>query len=308
METEMRILILGGSGGLSGTLARMAMEQGNEVWTVTRGKRPLPEGVHGITADRNEEKSFADALKNSRMEWDVVFDCICMTPEHGRQDLELLPQMTGRLVVISTDSVYDPGHKKVPQDENGEAYVRDDTYAGKKRQMEEVFLAAPDSPLNWTLFRPGHIYGPGFLLGCYPEHSRQRDLLEYIRADRPLRLVGGGHYLTQPVFAEDLAGSMLDCTEKEKTFHEIFCIGGPEAVENHVYYERIGEIVGHPVTIEEIPPEGYAKAHPEYAGHLCERCYTLEKLKNAGVKLPSTSLKEGLRRHIEWLDHMAKNV
>ncbi len=39
----MKILILGGSGGLSGTLARMALKQGKEVWTVTRGKRSLPE-------------------------------------------------------------------------------------------------------------------------------------------------------------------------------------------------------------------------------------------------------------------------
>ena len=169
--------------------------------------------------------------------------------------------------------------------------------------MEEVFLAAQDRRLNWTLFRPGHIYGPGFLIGCYPEHSRQKNLLEHICADRPLRLVGGGRYLTQPTFAEDLAESMLDCVDKEKTFHEIFCIGGPKAVENRVYYELIGKITGHPVTIEEIPLEGYAQAHPEFSGHLCERSYTLEKLKNAGVKLPSTPLEEGLRRHIEWLEH-----
>lgn len=266
----MKILILGGSGGLSGTLARMALKQGNEVWTVTRGKRSLPEGVHPITVDRNEEEAFAKALNDCQMRW---------------------------------DSVYDPAHKKVPQDENGEAYVHDSSYAGLKRQMEEVFLAAQDSRLNWTLFRPGHIYGPGFLIGCYPEHSRQKNLLEHICADRPLRLVGGGRYLTQPTFAEDLAESMLDCVDKEKTFHEIFCIGGPKAVENRVYYELIGKITGHPVTIEEIPLEGYAQAHPEFSGHLCERSYTLEKLKNAGVKLPSTPLEEGLRRHIEWLEH-----
>lgn len=299
----MKILILGGSGGLSGTLARMALKQGKEVWTVTRGKRSLPEGVHPITVDRNEEEAFAKALNDCQMRWDAVFDCICMTPEHGRQDLELLPQVTDRLIVVSTDSVYDPDHKKVPQDESGEAYVHDSSYAGLKRQMEEVFLAAQDSRLNWTLFRPGHIYGPGFLIGCYPEHSRQKDLLEHICADRPLRLVGGGKYLTQPTFAEDLAESMLDCVDKEKTFHEIFCIGGPRAVENRVYYELIGKITGHPVTIEEIPLEGYAQAHPEFSGHLCERSYTLEKLKNAGVKLPSTPLEEGLRRHIEWLEH-----
>ncbi len=37
----MKILILGGSGGLSGTLARMALKQGKEVWTVTRENVPF---------------------------------------------------------------------------------------------------------------------------------------------------------------------------------------------------------------------------------------------------------------------------
>lgn len=45
----------------------MALKQGNEVWTVTRGKRSLPEGVHPITVDRNEEEAFAKALNDCQM-------------------------------------------------------------------------------------------------------------------------------------------------------------------------------------------------------------------------------------------------
>ena len=152
------------------------------------------------------------------------------------------------------------------------------------------------------MFRPGHIYGPGFLLGCYPEHSRSASLPDDIRADRTLRLVGGGKLLIHPIYVQDLADCMLECIQNENTYKEVFCIGGPKAIENRYYYEVIGEIVGHPVTIEEIPAEGYVEAHPEFAGHVCERSYTLEKLKQTGVKLPDTSIEEGLRKHIEWLD------
>lgn len=298
----MKILILGGSGGLSGTLAGMALEQGNEVWAVTRGIRPLAEGIHRITADRNDPDAFRQALSACRTQWDAVFDCICMTPEHAAQDLEVLPGLTHRLIVVSTDSVYDPRKKRVPQTEEGEGYVTDDSYAGKKRKMEEVFLQTEGLHLHWTIFRPGHIYGPGFELGCFPEHSRQPELLKHIRADRPVALVGGGQYLIHPVFVRDLAKSMLDCVEKEKAFDEIFCIGGPEAVKNRVYYEWIGTLTGHPVQIKEIPEEHYVEKHPEYSGHLCERSYSLEKLKQAGVCLPATALEEGLKQQIEWLD------
>ena len=46
-----KALIIGGSGGLSGRLATMAQAE-YDVWVLTRGKRPLPDGVHPLTADR----------------------------------------------------------------------------------------------------------------------------------------------------------------------------------------------------------------------------------------------------------------
>jgi len=304
-----KALIIGGSGGLSGRLATMAQKK-YDVWVLTRGKRPLPDGVHPLTADRNDPAAFLNALQHAEgalqsANWDVVFDCICMNEVHAKQDLEVLSRFTNRLVVISTDSVYDPAHKRTPQTEEGifieeSGLPEECSYAGNKRRMEHVFINAfaNNTPLHTTTFRPGHIYGPGFLLGCFPEHSRQESLPELIARGETLRLVGGGIYLTQPIFVDDLAQAMLDCVNCPDTFNQIFCIGGPEAVENRRYYEIIGEILGVNVRIREIPLTGYVEAHPEYAGHLCHRIYDLSKLKKAGVPLPSTSLEEGLRKHL----------
>lgn len=292
-----KILLLGGSGGLSGCLARLVTERGFEVWTVTRGQRPLPAGVHSICADREREEELTEKLRGLGIMWDAAFDCICMNARHAAWDTEVLPEFTKRLVAVSTDSVYDTFHKMVPQPEESDWYVEDDSYAGNKRKMEEVFLRYAQEKkceIEWTVFRPGHIYGPGFLLGCFPEHSRQKDLAEHIRAGKPVRLVGGGKLRTQPVYVRDLAESMLDCVGNRKTYGQIFNIGGPKAVENRYYYECIGQLVGRPVLVEEIPDEGYLESHPEYTGHLCERVYTMEKLRKAGVAIPSTSLKKGL--------------
>lgn len=40
-----KILIIGGSGFVSGTLARIALEQGFETWVLTRDQRPAPAGA-----------------------------------------------------------------------------------------------------------------------------------------------------------------------------------------------------------------------------------------------------------------------
>ena len=154
-----KALIIGGSDGLSGRLATMAQKE-YDVWVLTRGKRPLPDGVHSLTADRNDPDAFCNALclseehafsyvkeESANVHWDVVFDCICMNEVHAKQDLEVLSKYTNRLVVISTDSVYDPAHKRTPQTEEG-LFIEETgspencSYAGNKRRMEHVFLDA----------------------------------------------------------------------------------------------------------------------------------------------------------------------
>jgi hypothetical protein len=84
----MKILIIGGSGFVSGTLAREAMKAGWDVTVITRGRRPVPEGAARITADRDQPPTFAEAVRAHRQEWDLVVDCIGMTPAHAQQGRE----------------------------------------------------------------------------------------------------------------------------------------------------------------------------------------------------------------------------
>ena len=304
-----KALIIGGSGGLSGRLAALAKDE-YEVWAVTRGQRPLGDGIHLLKADRNDTENFKKTILEADTNWDIVFDCICMNEKHALQDLNVFPGITKRLVVISTDSVYDPLRKDTPQKEDG-YFVEEEgepetlTYAGNKRRMEHIFINNFGSTtLAVTLFRPGHIYGPGFLIGCYPEHSRQKELPQLILDKEPISLVGGGIYLTQPIFVDDLANAMLDCTDKQGTYNRIFCIGGPKAVENRRYYEIIGQLLDRELNMKEIPLAGYLEEHPEYSGHLCHRIYDLSALREAGVRLPDTSLETGLKIHLKSLGYL----
>lgn len=296
----MKLLVIGGSGQLSGRLAQMALAQGHEVWAVTRGNRPVPQGVHALQADRRRADDLRAALESAHTQWDAALDCICMSAEDARIDLNVLPAFTRRAVVVSTDSVYHPLHKRVPQDEQSDFYMADGGYGHHKRQMEEAFLAS--DRLAFTLFRPGHIFGPGFLPGCYPEQSRQKSLLSHMRAGKPLRLVDGGSFLVHPIFVDDLAQAMLDCIQNPQTIAQIYCIGGPDVITNAEYYHTLGRILQTQAVIESIPLEGYLDAHPECSGHLCHRSYTLDKMKRHGLRLPRTTLEEGLLLQVQWLD------
>jgi nucleoside-diphosphate-sugar epimerase len=296
----MNLLIIGGSGFLSGTLAHRAVTAGHRVWTVTRGQRRLPDGVSALVADRRDPPAFAAALAEARTHWDLAVDCIAFNADDIRQDVAVLGQRAGHLVFVSTDFVYEPARRRFPQTEEAKGYLAEG-YGGLKRQAEIALAEAGAGGMAWTILRPCHIYGPGSQLGCLPAHGRDPELIARLRRGEALRLVGGGHFLQQPVLAGDLARVMVEVAGNPKTAGRTFNVAGPDIVESPEYYRIIAAALGVPLKIEEVPVEEYRAAHPEAAPFLCHRIYDLGRLAAAGITPPQTPLTDGLRAHVASL-------
>ncbi|HEX7714233.1 MAG TPA: NAD-dependent epimerase/dehydratase family protein [Bacillota bacterium] len=300
-KNGLKILILGGTGFLSGTLAKKALLKNNEVWTLSRGNHVAEDdGRNVLIADRHEADRFKRVIEAANIRWDTVIDCIGMNPEDARQDIDVLSHFTKQIIFISTDSVYDPFHKKIPQNEDSDYYLTEG-YGGNKRLCELEFLHSDMGETFWTIIRPGHIFGPGSQLGCFPLHARDKELLHKLREGKTISLVGGGHFLQQPIFAPDLCDMLLSFIGNEKTYNQIFCVAGPEIIESKKYYEMIAEILGVAINFAEIPIDAYYSAHPEDAPFLCHRVYDLSKLRSTGAAIPSTSMIDGLRLHVKSL-------
>ncbi|MDQ5853609.1 MAG: NAD-dependent epimerase/dehydratase family protein [Chloroflexota bacterium] len=297
---RLRILIIGGSGFLSSTIAQVALAQGHQVWAITRGKRRLPEGVIGLIADRHDHAAFARVIAGAAQPWDLVVDCIAFDAGDAQQDMVVFPSLARQLVLVSTDFVYDPAHRRFPQDEES-AYYAADGYGGNKRRCELTLIAGNGSRMPWTIVRPCHIYGPGSQLGCLPLHGRDPRLIGRLQAGEPIRLVGGGHFLQQPILARDLAALILSMTGNSRTYGQVFCAAGPEIIESRDYYRGIAAILGVDLRLEEVPVAEHLAAHPDAAPFLCHRIYDLTKLRASGVQVPRTPLDVGLREHVASL-------
>lgn len=297
---NLRILLIGGSGFVSGTLARTAMAAGHQVWAVTRGQRAIVSGVTPIIADRRDDNALRSALDQVNGEWDLVVDCIGYEAGDAQQDIDLFRERAQQLVFISTDFVYDPVHRHFPQSEETDHYLTDG-YGGKKRQCEQLFLNSDTGNLRWTIVRPCHIYGPGSLLGCLPNHGRDPDLIAKLRRGEPLQLIGGGHFLQQPIFAADLAQTILSCAGNSYCDKQIYLTAGPDIIESRRYYEIIGETVGVSVKIEEVSVNSFLAAHLDRHSFACHRIYDLSKLREHGLHVPATPINEGLRQHVASL-------
>ena len=214
----MKILVIGGSGHVSGAVVQAALANGHQVWAITRGKRSLPEGIKSLIADRHDHNTMKAIVTDQNMKWDLVVDCICYDLLDIKQIIKLFCDRADHFVFVSTDFVYHPFHRSFPQPEESNHFLTAEDgispYGWKKRLCELELINDETSGLNWTIVRPCHIYGPTSELGCLPLHGRDPKLIESLRLGLPIKLVGGGHFLQQPIIADDLAETILSIAGK----------------------------------------------------------------------------------------------
>ena len=285
---ERRLLILGGSGFISGALATAALQSGYDVTVVTRGRRPVPMGVHALTADRTQPGALEAALaaekrRTGRKEYSLVVDCIGYRPADALQDIALFGHQGTHLVFLSDDAVYDPARRTFPQVSEGAFYVEDGSPAGLKRRCETLFLqAAPD--FAWTILRPTLVLGPGRQEGLFPPFAPLHETIAAFKAGRPIPLAGGGHWLVQPLCVFDLAEIILGCPKASGARGRIFDCGGPRILEERQLYLLMAEQLSVEASFEEVSREGLP---PEAVSALCHRFYCNTPLAVAGLPVPA---------------------
>lgn len=295
----MNVLSIGGSGFVSGTFTRIARDAGHTVHAVTRGQRTLPDGVQSIVADRKDHDAFARAIDDAGVAFDLIVDCVPYSLEDAEQDVSVFAGRGAQLVFISTDFVFDPTKRQYPQPADNPHYITEG-YGGQKR-LGELHLQSAGDKLPFTVIRPCHIYGPGSQLGCLPKHSRDADLIAKMKRGETLDLVGGGHFLQQPIFAEDLARLILSCHGNDKAIGKTYMAAGPDIIESRDYYRIIADALGVDVTFAETPVDRYLEANPQHAAYLCHRIYDIAPLHADNLAAPDTPITVGLRRHVQSL-------
>lgn len=109
----------------------------------------------------------------------------------------------------------------------------DAAYHKTKWQAEEDVRA---SGLDYTIFRPSIIYGPG------GEFINM--LARQVRLSPMVPVIGNGRYRMQPVSVFDVAASFSNSLEKQDTFGKVYEIGGPEALSYNEMIDTICQVMG----------------------------------------------------------------
>lgn len=247
----MKVLIIGGTGFISGAVARHLLARGYTVTAITRGSTPPPaewsRSVEWLAADRSDTGRLATAVGNRT--FDAVFDMVAYEPEATRNAVRILKGATGRFIHCSTVSVYMVSADAccpVTEDQDSLPLMPEwprnpfgMDYGVRKRECEEV-LWEHHHPTSFpvSMLRPTFVSGPG--------DPARRDWfwMQRMLDGQPLLVPGSGDFAFQQVYVEDVARMFVRLLDEPHSIGQAYNIAGEEIFSLKEYLRRLGSLLG----------------------------------------------------------------
>jgi len=198
------VLILGGTGWLSGRVARRWLEEGAAVTCLARGARPAPDGAELVVADRAEPDAYAAVAER---EWDEIVD-ISSRAEHVAAAVEALGAHTKHWTFVSTISVYTDA-STVGADES--ASTAEPAEPGDEYDYSREKAAAEASVRSTlgdraAIVRAGLIVGPGDPTDRFGYWVSRFALA----GEEPVLVPAAERLMVQVIDVDDLAAYLVD--------------------------------------------------------------------------------------------------
>jgi len=229
----MKVFLTGGTGFVGSEVLRQLVAAGHTVRCLVRagseGKLAVREGVEVHRGDATEPDTLKGALAGCEAVIHLV-GIIREFPGKGITFQKLHFEATRNMV----EAAESQGVKRYLQmSTNGTRENASTPYHKTKWQAEETVRA---SSLEWTIFRPSLIFGPG-------------DAFVNLIADMMHKLpvmpvIGDGRYRMTPVAVEDVAASFVRALSLPETVGKTFHCCGPQSYSYDEVLDVIGESLG----------------------------------------------------------------
>ena len=264
-----RIAIIGGSGHVGTYLVPMLVEGGHQVVNVSRGQaKPYTphsawKWVETVTADRDaEDKAGTFGARIAGLKADIVIDMISFTLDSTQKLVGALSGNVEHFLHCGTIWVY--GHNiAVPATESDPPNAFGEYGLGKAAIETWLLHEARRTGFPGTVFRPGHIVGPGWV-PLNPAGHFNADVFSQIRRGEELAIPNFGLETVHHVHAEDVAQMVVRAIDNRgAAVGEAFNAVSPQAVNLKGYAEAMYRWFGHEPKLKFLPFDEWKKGVAE---------------------------------------------
>ncbi len=230
----MKVLVTGGTGFVGTHLVNRLLQRGHAVAVVSRDpektRNRYNRPVETLPGDVRDAASLAAAMAGR----DAIVHLVGIIHEASGQTFDQMHRQAVENVVAAARQ--SGVRRLVHMSAMGASEDAPSEYGRTKAAGEKAVLG---SGLDWTIFRPSIIFGPG---------DGFVSLLAPIVRGNPgfIPVIGPGTTRFQPVSIYDVTRVFADALEKPETREKRFEVGGPEILTLNDIYREIARAVGKP--------------------------------------------------------------
>jgi nucleoside-diphosphate-sugar epimerase len=302
----MKVLFIGGTGNISTSVSRLAVEKGIDLYLLNRGQHRVEiRGAHHIVGDIHQPDKVREALQGQQ--FDAVVNWIAFTAEDIERDIELFEGQTKQYIFISSASAYQkpPTHPVIT--ESTPLYNPYWDYSQNKIQCEErLEQAYRERDFPSTIVRPSLTYDTHFPIaiggwGCYT-------LADRLLNGKKIIVHGDGSSLWTVTHSKDFAVGFVGLLGHPQAIGHAFHITSDELLTWNQIYQTIADALGVQANMVHIASDFIARIDPSLgAGLLGDKAWSVifdnSKIKTFVPEFQATiPFHSGIRKTLAWFD------
>lgn len=304
----MRALFIGGTGNISTSVSRLAIERGHELCLLNRGNRGIEiDGAQSITADINDTDAVRSALGDRH--FDTVVNWIAFRPADIERDIELFSGRTNQYIFISSASVYQKPPTSHIVTESTPLANPHWEYSRKKIACEErLMLEYRERGFPFTVVRPSLTYGNRLIPLVINSWAKPYTVVDRIKRGRTVIVPGDGTSLWTITHSDDFAKGLVGLLGNQRSIGHAFHITSDEVLTWDQIYREVGRAVGVEPRIVHIASDTLIRFFPGEEGSLhgdkaVSAVFDNSKIKSFVPDFAATvTWAEGVRRSIGWFE------
>lgn len=303
----MKILLLGGSGILSTDFTRKALNEGNEVYILNRGRREnfIDNRARLIKADIRSESEEKIKSKLQDHIFDVIVDYLSFEPSHLAKNFNIFKNRFEQYIFISSATVYIKTDNDMILEDNNRIGNLNWLYSYNKALCEKYL---EEIEVNYTIIRPYVTYGDFRIPFQLIPDGYHYTLFERIKNDKPVALLDGGKAICTLTSTIDFANVLYGLLMNPKGYKQAFHITSQYRQSWKEVYESYCEMLGKSPRLVSVSLNDIKRYMPEYYQSLKGDKGNTWKFDNSKVLDAiggydfQIDLKTGLRRSVEYFE------
>jgi nucleoside-diphosphate-sugar epimerase len=314
----MKALFIGGTGLISTAVSKLTIEQGIDLYLLTRGTRDqfAPQGATLLQGDINKDtESVAKVLEPQT--FDVVVNWVAFTTEQIERDIELFKGKTSQYIFISSASAYQKPGRDYLVTESTPLVNPHWQYSRNKIACEDRLLQEHrNNGFPVTIVRPSLTFGDPMIPAGFTSWRHPWTLIDRMQKGQKIIVHGDGSSLWQITHNSDFAKGFVPLMANWQTIAQNFHITTDEVLNWDEIYRTIGRAAGvDEIDILHVPTETLMAYSPNEEGNLLGDKAVSCVLDNTKLKrfapgyTATTSFYQGVSQSIEFFrQHPEKQI